>query len=556
MEATSTQLARHLLARVLDQGVGNLDIKRRLSAAYDDESAAKDPQEAERTLWQAFKDTVQAFGVFTNLVIIVDGLDAIAGGEPKVAEVLDHLYDSVAESPNTRLLIFARSFSQISTGPSALLSITLDHTFDNLSRLIEKNLLPSAIFKEQQDDQRAAIVERIARSANGSFVWADLVVGLILRESTLDGLLKTVERPPKSIAHLLSRVLPGLETDATGTKYALSWLMVALRPLSVHELHLLMGSNTRKQNSASTVASTTDGVVLSSRNLLILRQDMVRYRHNVVKEALLEISAQGRGLMPPKDANCDLTLRLLKVARMDSTTYDIPMMNVTSFDPTELLDSHSILAYTAQYWLVHFRRSSMYDPDTNFNVPSAIKKYFPDTALLPALEGRFWKSTDLTPDPFGMTQMALQIRCEAVGCESLPVLQTRINLAMQLELSSDFAQASLHWYEAAKISQRFLGLSSDVTSGCASHYIDCVGRIRKVSSSRRFGYQEEMLRMLVDTSKHQCGGKSDHVIKYQQALGDFFISTVCYVFPSNHFLSAMAERFCFYSDSIFSRFQV
>ena len=487
---------------------------------------------------------MQAFGVFTNLIIVVDGLDAIAGGEPKVAEALDHLYDSVAESPNTKLLIFARPFLQTSKGPSALLSITPDHTFDNLSRLIEKNLLLSALF-EQQDDRRAAIVERIARSANGSFVWADLVVGLILPENTLDGLLKTVERLPKSIAHLLSRVLSGLETDATGTKYALSWLMVALRPLSVHEVRLLMASNTRKQNSASTVAGTVDGVVLASGNLLTLRQDIVRYRHNVVKEALLEISAQGRGLMPPKDANCDLTLRLLTVARTDSTTYDIPMMNASSFDPTELLDSHSILAYTAQYWLVHFCRSSMYDADNNFIVPSAIKKHFPDTALLPALEGKFWKSTDLTPDPFGMTQMALQIRCEAVGCESLPVLQTRINLAMQLELSSDFAQASLHWYEAAKISRRFLGLSSDVTSGCASHYIDCVGRIRKVSSSRRFGYQEEMLRMLVDTSKHQCGGKSDHVIKYQQALCEFFIDTVCYVFPSNHFLSAVAERFRF-----------
>ncbi|KAL8786241.1 MAG: hypothetical protein Q9195_008297 [Heterodermia aff. obscurata] len=525
IENASIQVVQRLLLQILDQGVGNLELMRRLSTAYDDVSAAKDSHEAELTLWQAFKGAVQGFGVSTNLVIIVDGLDAVAGGEPKAVEVLDYLYDSVAESPNTKLLVFARPFSQASKRPSAHLSITPDHTFDSLSRLLEKDLLPNAVYKDQQDDQRAAIVERIARSANGSFVWADIVVGLILRENNLDGLLKTLERMPKSITQILPRVLSSLDTDANGTKYVLSWLMVALRPLSLHEVQLLIGSNSRKPNVASTVASTADDVVVSSANLLVLRQDIIRYRHNVVKEALLEMSAQGRGLMLPKDANCDPTLRLLKVARIESATYDIPMMNVSSFDPTELLGSQSILAYTAQYWLVHFCRSSMYNPDQDFIVPSAIKKNFPDTALLPALEGKFWKSTDLTPDTLDMTQMALQIRCEAVGSQSLPVLQTRINLAMQLESSSDFAQASLHWYEAAKVSQKFLGLSSDVTSGCASHYMDCVGRIQKVSSARRLGYQEEMLRLLVETSRHQCGGKSDHVIKYQQALGEFFINT-------------------------------
>ena len=306
---------QRLLSQILDRDVGNPELMRRLSTAYDNVSAAKDPQAAELALWQAFNGAVQAFGVSTNLVIMVDGLDSIAGGELKAVEVLDRLYDSVTESPNTRLLIFARPFSQASKGPSTLLSVTPDHTFDNLSRFIEKTLLPNALYKEQQNDRRAAIVERLARSANGSFVWADLVVGLILRENNLDGVLKMIERMPKSIAQVLPRVLSGLETDAPGTKYVLSWLMVALRPLSVHEVQLLMGSNTRKQNSATTVTSAADGVVLSSGNLLMLRQDIVRFRHNVVKEALLEISAQGRGLMPPKEAHCDLTVRLLTAAR-------------------------------------------------------------------------------------------------------------------------------------------------------------------------------------------------------------------------------------------------
>ena len=87
----------------------------------------------------------------------------------------------------------------------------------------------------------------------------------------------------------------------------------------------------------------------------------------------------------------------------------------------------------------------------------------------------------------------------------------------------------------------FNRLSSESTSGCASHYLDCIRRIRKVSSSRRLGYQEEMMRLLVDTSKHQNGSKNDPVIKYQRALGDFYTNMVCVVLQSIVFLLVVAE---------------
>ena len=35
-----------------------------------------------------------------------------------------------------------------------------------------------------------------------------------------------------------------------------------------------------------------------------------------------------------------------------------------------------------------------------------------------------------------------------------------------------------------------------------------------------------MLQLLVGTSKHECGLKSDHVLQYERALGDYLVEIV------------------------------
>ena len=565
-ETSSIRLLKSLLSQILGQSVGDVKMISLMSTAYDNVSASKDLYGMEKALWEAFIATMQAFGTSTNVVIVVDGLDAIAGGEPKALDTLGRLYDSIASSNNIRVLVFSRPFSRPSGIPSVKVSITTDDTYSDMLHMVENGLASSALSNQQQEDQLTAICERIARNANGSFVWAELVMGLLQKENNSDGMLLTLERTPKSVAHVVQRSVSGLDADSTPTKYALSWLTIALRPLSLYEFQLLLSSLSRKQPAANTGTSITDSVILSSVNLLVQDQGVVRIRHNVIRDTLQQMSSQGRGLMPPNEAHSDITMRLLTLARSDNTIYQLPTMSVSSFDGLQASDS--IFEYTAESWLIHFCRSSMYNTDKDLIVPSAIKKTFPESSLLPALEAKVWVMTDLTPDPLNMhryvfseitfvcetfsiisqclanhgntnetNRVALQIRRAALGSGSRSVLQSTINLATRLAWKSEYAEASLHFYEAAKLSQHLLGMSSDVTSGCARNFMDCdryTAGVRSPSqpgdtSLSRSGYKEDMLKLLVDTSRHQCGAKSDHVIKYQEALGDLYIGKVSHM---------------------------
>ncbi|KAL8823618.1 MAG: hypothetical protein Q9191_005696 [Dirinaria sp. TL-2023a] len=527
VETSPARLVRCLLSQILERNVGDTNMIKPIAKAYERALTAKDPMETEFALWQAFESTVQAFARTSNLLIIVDGLDAIAGGEPTALEVMNRLYSSVANNPTVKVVILARPFSKSSSRPSEQLLITPEHTFDELSHFIERGLSQYSVFKEQAQDRRAAIVERIARGANGSFVWADLVLGILKQEDTPDGLLRAIEKAPKSVANAVQRILAGFDTTQTTIKSVFSWLLVALRPLRLDEIQLLAGTNTRKQVVSSTITDGPDDLILSSRDLLVLDRGLVSFRHNVVRELFLEMSNQGRWLLPLKDAHRDFTSRLLTLARLDPPPYDTPTLDLQAPLPgtDTLLISNGLFEYAARYWMVHFYRSSLYKEGEDITLPADFKKSFSNSVYLAVVEGKVWEISFLTPQPHEMHTTALQVRREALGDEALPVLQSLVNVATALQSNGDRSGASTYFYQASVLSQKLLGLSSALTSGCASSYINCAGSYARGASRNTVSRTGKMLKLLLEASKHQCGSKSDHVIKYQQALGDFYMDT-------------------------------
>ena len=531
VETSSARLVQCLLSQILERIIGDTNMIKSVSTAYDQASSAKDPIEAEFALWQALESAVQICARTNDLVIIVDGLDAIAGGEQTALEVMNRLYVSVANNPTVRVVILARPFSKPSRSAEQLL-ITPEHTFEELSHVIERDLNQYSVFKEQTQDRRAAIVERIARGANGSFVWADLVLGILKQEDTPDGLQRAIEKAPKSVANAVQRILSGFDTSQTATKSTFSWLLVALRPLRLDEIQLLAGTNTRKQVVSSTTTDEVDDIILSSRNLLVLDRGLVRFRHNVVRKLFLEMSNQGRWLLPSKDAHRDFIVRLLTLARLDPPLYDTPTLNFQASSPgtDALLMNNSLFEYAARYWMVHFYRSSMYKAGEDIALPSDFKRNFPSSVYLAIVEGKEWETSFITPQPYEMHTTALRVRRESLGDEALPVLQSLVNVATKLQLDGDRPGASMYFYQASVLSQKLLGLSNAVTSGCASSYINCAGSSASGASKDIASRMGEILKILLEASKHQCGSKSDHVVKYQQALGDFYMDTVSYTY--------------------------
>lgn len=265
---------------------------------------------------------------------------------------------------------------------------------------------------------------------------------------------------------------------------------------------------------------------------------------------------QGRAVMNLKEAHRDFTVRIMTIAHLDPSPYDVPSISATpSPGVNNLLVHNSLFEYAARYWMVHFCQSSMFKTEGTLALPSEFKKNFPNSVLLATVEGWEWMTSFVYPDPLQMHTTALQVRRETVGGEAMSVLQSLINIATASQRQNDWAEASNYFYRASNLSRTILGMSSSVTSGCASLCMECARSSTGEHGVNVTSRTAEMLAVLLESSMHQCGPKSDHVIKNQQALADFHMDTVsiislvistparyCSIFLPSHLLFIVGER--------------
>ena len=151
---------------------------------------------------------------------------------------------------------------------------------------------------------------------------------------------------------MLQRLLSPLEASPSGIKSALSWLAISLRPLSLVELQLLAGIDTRKDVLTGTALGSPEDVVRSSGNFLWVDNGVVRFRHSFVQQFIVDMLSQSRMLMPSKDAHRDLALRLLRAARPESRKFDTPTMDLarsSTFD--EVFKADPLFEYATRYWV-------------------------------------------------------------------------------------------------------------------------------------------------------------------------------------------------------------
>ena len=95
-------------------------------------------------------------------------------------------------------------------------------------------------------ERRFAVINRLAHNANGSFFSASVALELLQKERTLDAFIRNLDKTPKNLSHLLQRLISTIDFHQDGVKAVVSWLIVALRPLSLSEIALLAGPDARK----------------------------------------------------------------------------------------------------------------------------------------------------------------------------------------------------------------------------------------------------------------------------------------------------------------------
>ena len=526
-EATSLNLIKGLVLQLLEQSVGDIALYHSLVAVFEMSAKSKDASEVESALWRAF-DT--ALKTSNNLVILVDGLDVIAGGEPAALKLLEKLHDVTSRHSSVKTIVLARPSSKPYPKHTRQFFINSAHVREDIHFLIHRSLSSYQHFRDQKEDDREAIVERITESANGSFVWADLTLEILKKEKSHSSFMQALGKMPVPqsgtllITETLQMLCSTLDLTRHDTKRIISWLLVAERPLTLTELKCLLEVDVSKGTHVNRNTNVEEDIKHACESLLEIREGIVRFRHVTIRHHLLDLSNQNQNLIPLKDAQHDFTLRTLTYVKICLTQGSEP-----SFDGLEphtlndLFRTHRLLEYSSRYWTLHFRHSSMYKTDGMYTVHSDFKSAFPSSTMMALIEGTCWETQTTTIEAIDMHMLALTVRRSVFGDTHKSVLQCEITVARLYEKLSYFVEASKHFFQASRLSQTIIGKHSTLAITCATSFLTCTTSITTTTRTETTTQREEILKYLIMTQKHHHGKTDELTIKYNKMLAQLYI---------------------------------
>lgn len=491
-----------------------------LCAAYKLSNQATTSTDVENALWRAFD---KALDVDSDIMIVVDGLDQIIGGEPVIQKFVDRLHKITAKHPSTKCIIFSHPRTLPSSERTRQFSLQPKHLRDDLRLFIDRSLGPTNHFHDRQEVEKEAIVHRIIECAQGSFVLAKYTIELLSREETHEGFNQTLSNAPKSTSEAIQRLMSQLDLSNSHIRRVLSWLLVSERPLTLREIQLLLEIDITNHKRSNKTINVEDQLRRTCGPLVEIRDGVVRFRHVTIHQYLLELSKAGKTELSLHDAHSDLIYRCLVYTNTQVAKTSECRMNVLDSTAIEaLFETHELLEYTTRYWTTHFRHSPMYRANGKHEFTSEFRRCYAPSVFLAQIEGSCWESQSSTVEAIEMHRFALSIRKNLFTDCSEVVLQSLITIARSNERISRTVEASEFFYQACKLSQTIMGVHSTVTTNCAEAYITSSKTITSTTRTEVTTRKEEMLKVVITSHKHYHGSSSEGTIKYSKLLAQLY----------------------------------
>ncbi|KAI4287738.1 MAG: hypothetical protein L6R35_003004 [Caloplaca aegaea] len=523
----SIAVAKRLVLQLLDKNVGNKDFFRSLVDTHK-VSLSKDLDAVEKSLWKCVDIGLDRYRGTDYLMVIVDGLDDLEGGQQQVARVANHLLLLASNHSNVQAVTCSRgSIPKSSQGKTRNFAITSDHTHEDLRLVIDNAFSGYKHFDNQSEHVREKIVEQLRHVAEGNFLEAILTVSILQRETTLDGFNKVLKAASESsidVDELIARLTTTTDLTKTTTQLLLSWMTVTARPLTLTEVNLLFQIDLAKKTFVERNGHAADDALAVLKPFISLEGGFVRFRHSIVRQHMLNVQKDGKKLKSRHDAQADLTMRLLAYCHFNLTKPHDPtseMMKGSEVD--DLFTRYVLLEYATFYWLHHFRSSSFIHDDGTFRLTSDFKAIFPGTTRLPLLEWTCWERTTSSSDVVHLYELALRVRQEVHTQNHRSVLQGLLACGNAYKAQKQVTEANAYFYRASKISQHVLRKYHVFTLACTTSFLTITEGLSITSRTELATWKEELLIYIIDTYKHQHGKTHDLVIQYYKILAQLYI---------------------------------
>ena len=491
-------------------------------------ATSKKVESLEKSVWKCIDTGLEQYRGTDHLMVIVDGLDELEGGQEQIAKTADHLAAMARKHSNVQTIVFSRgSASKAIQGKTRNLTITSDHTHGDLRLVIDSQLENYHHFRHQSEHAREKIVEQIHHVSKGNFLWAIMTVFLLKRESSHEGFdkaLKAATESPKNIEEIITKLLSTIDLAKTDSQLILSWMLLVDRPLTMTEVRLLYQIDLSKK---TLVERDIDGAndILAMLSPFVTEQDgFVRFRHSIVRQYMLSVQNEGKRIRNRRDAQTDLTMRLLAYCHFHLTKSQDPTLDVMEASEIQkLFARYGLLEYTVCNWIHHFKSSTLLQSNGTFQLTSDFKAIFPGTTRLPLLEWGCWETASTNTDAPHLCDLALRVRQEVLTQNHRSVLQSLIVCGNAYKNRDQITEAGSCFHRASKISQHVLRKHHAFTIACSTTFLTVTESLKITSRTEIVTWKEETLTYIIDTYKHQHGKTHDLVIRYYKMLAQLYV---------------------------------
>lgn len=218
---------------------------------------------------------------------VIDGLDECTN----IALFLDSMLGSINKSVSLKILLISRDSTDLKRKIMGLGTHRIRHhrlsladTLPDIEQVVRAKA--DSMFVED-DQQRAAIIDRVLAKSEGSFLWTALVMDNLATSYGEQEINETIENLPQDMKSLYQRALDVMTQNTSGKKLAkavLVWAICAVRPLTTKELDLALQLHVRDR-----FLKLDESIPAVCGHLIVVDKfDRVQVVHETLREFLLE----------------------------------------------------------------------------------------------------------------------------------------------------------------------------------------------------------------------------------------------------------------------------
>lgn len=520
---TPLAMLKTLLFQLLSQRIGDIKAFNMVLEAYMDTSRLQSAKEQEERLWEATQKALESVCDEPNepLAIVIDSLNEIEGQKPEGKRVAERLQRMVSRAPGVRLIIFSEQLDWKESSATTVINMKENNT-DDLQTIIRQSLSRDPHFSEKNEAAQECVVDQLVTMSKGSILHASLAVRYLRSQKSaliFDQSVDNLSRSHASVSDAVQKLIDMLQLDAD-SKLLLSWLVAAERPLSREEIGMLYQAQPQQGRLADHRVNL-NSVIKSVAPFVMTGEGLVTLRHVAIKEALN--NAPGSS---PMERHKEFLVRLFICAqsRLNYKDEREPTLGFLEQDSIETrLASDRILEYTACYWTVHFRKSSLYKAHGELNLPRDFVSVFPNSVGFVLLEAGCWRVQYFPHETMELLKGAFHVRKAVHGMENPTVLQSAILCAIFAEKFLSRPNEAVEWYvTSCKIGRSILGVQSELVMNCCATIIRITESYSSKTRTEIATYREQTLTILISAYKHRFGENSDEVVEIYNLLVDLY----------------------------------